>query len=62
MTYRPTPFPNTLFLSNRILEISQNEAQSCYEVANYFENRGSRLLQSFTILVSNVRKKAMFPI
>jgi hypothetical protein len=33
---------------------SQNEAQSCYEVAKYFWNRGSRLLSCLTFLGSNV--------
>ena len=51
------------FISNPIFELSlellyqksQNEAQSCYEVAKYFWNPGSRLL-SCLILGSNVWK------
>ena len=53
-SFRIEPRKWPLKLSHRI---SQNEAQNCYEVANFFQNRGLRLLNFFTILVSNVKKK-----
>ena len=36
--------PHFRFEPRVSIELSKNEAQSCYEVANYFKNRGSRLL------------------
>ena len=57
-----TPIPSTflLFSSWASSYNTRNEAQSCYEVAKYFWNRGSRLVSFFLTIFKCMENKQKF--